>query len=115
MVKISFLLFFLLISPALACGVMEKADPKVGSIVAPTDQLTLTFTQTLVPMDSKVTIADRAGNNVLTEKPIISNGNKTLMLKISRPLQSGMYQVSWSVHWQDCDSKTQGHYKFTVE
>jgi len=105
----------LMASPALACGVMEKTEPRVGSIVEPTDHITLTFTKAIVAGSNNIRITDAAGNEVEAGKPMISDDNTVLSLKTDHLLASGKYKVLWNVIWQDCNSKTQGDYKFTVK
>ena len=115
----SAILFFLLAGlaamPAYACGVMDKADPKVGSTVESTDHISLTFTQAFVPASSDVKITDATGNVVKAGKPVSSEADTVLSLKTAHPLAPGKYKVSWNLLWLDCNSKTQGDYKFTVK
>ena len=113
------ILFFLFAGlaamPAYACGVMEKADPKVGSTVESTDHISLTFTQAFVPASSDVKITDAAGNVVKADKPVSSEGDTVLSLKTVHPLTPGKYKVFWDILWLDCNSKTQGDYKFSIK
>jgi len=104
----------LLASSALACGVMEKADPRVGSTVASAERVTLMFSETIVPDSSGVKVTGAGGDEVKTDAPVSSKGDTVLSLKPLHPLASGTYKVTWSVLWKDCDSQTQGSYKFTV-
>jgi methionine-rich copper-binding protein CopC len=101
--------------PAYACGVMDKADPKVGSTVESTDHVSLTFTQAFVPASSDVKITDAAGSAVKADKPVSSEGDTVLSLKTTHPLAPGKYKVRWDLLWLDCNSKAQGDYKFTVK
>ena len=107
-------LALLITSPALACGIMAKADPKVGSTVESADHVTLTFSQAIVPASSNVKITDTAGNVVMAGRPVGSAGDTVLSLKTSQPLAPGKYKVSWNVLWKDCGSIGPGTYKFTV-
>ncbi len=117
MVKGAIVLCFILLiaSPALACGVLDKADPKVGSTVKSTDHVTLKFTQAVVPGSSDVKITDDTGNVVKIGKPVSSEDDTVISLKMNHPLMPGKYKVSWNILWLDCKNKTQGDYKFTVE
>jgi methionine-rich copper-binding protein CopC len=108
-------LILFMASPALACGVMDKADPKVGSTVEPTDHITLTFTKAIIEGDNSIKITDAAGNTVKAGKPVSSDDDTVLSLKTDHLLAPGKYKVLWTVVWQDCNSKTQGDYKFTVK
>jgi len=107
-------LILFMASPALACGVMEKAYPKVGSIVEPTDHITLTFTKAIVQGSNSIKITDASGNEVKAGKPVSSDDDTVLSLKTDHLLAPGKYKVLWNVIWQDCNSKTQGDYKFTI-
>ncbi len=116
MVRVAIVLFcsLLMASPAFACGIMEKADPKVGSMVESADHVTLTFSQVIVPASSNIRIINAAGNVVMAVKPVGSDGDTVLTLKTSQPLAPGKYKVSWNVLWKDCGSISPGTYKFTV-
>jgi methionine-rich copper-binding protein CopC len=105
----------LIAPPALACGIMEKADPKVGSTVESADHVTLKFSQVVVPASSSVKITDAAGNVVMAGRPVGSAGDTVLSLKTSQPLAPGKYKVSWNVLWIECGSIGPGTYKFTVK
>lgn len=105
---------WLLALPASACGVMEKAEPKVGSTVASADHVTLFFSQAFVPGESNVRIVAGDGSEVKADKSVSSNNDTALSLKLS-PLAPAKYKVSWDVLWLDCQARTQGDYKFTVQ
>jgi methionine-rich copper-binding protein CopC len=103
-------------TPAYACAVLEKADPKVGSeIKGRVTEVTLTFTGHIIADKSTLEVKDVAGNAVNIGHPYgpASQDNKTVSIKL-KSLPSGTYKVSWSVLC-DCDSFTPGDYTFTVE
>ena len=103
-------------SPVWACGVLTQAEPKVGSIVqtAP-DHLTLTFSQSIIPAKSHVTIEDTQGKPIPTGTLETHNDDSVILLPVKSALSPGKYKVTWDIDWKDCDSKTQGTYKFTIQ
>lgn len=117
MVKLVGILYsaILTVSPALACGVIEKADPRVGSTVKSTDHVTLTFSQVIIPDLSNIKITDSTDNEIKVNKPISSNDNKKLSFAIANHnLIPGKYKIYWEMVWLDCLDKTHGKYKFTI-
>ena len=103
-------------SPVWACGILQHADPKVGSTVsmAPS-QITLTFSQSVIPAESTVTLTDTTGKTLPLAKPIPSSDDTVLSLKTATPLPPGKYKVHWNILWKDCGSQTQGSYSFTIQ
>lgn len=100
--------------PAHACGVMEKATPKVGSTVASADYVTLLFTQPVVPDASSIIVHDAAGRVVLTGDLVASKGDMVLSVTLPE-LSPGKYKVTWRVLWRDCDSNTRADYTFSIQ
>ena len=100
--------------PAAACGTMQKADPKVGSIVQSPSRVQLTFSEAVVPDSSTVNITDEAGRTVPVGRAMASSGDT--VLSVTTPsLAPGKYKVRWDVLWLDCHMRTSGDYKFTVQ
>ena len=99
--------------PALACGVMAKADPKVGSSVSAPEKVSVIFTQAIVPASSGVVITDEAWQGVKVG-PMSSSQSDTVLTVPLPLLKAGTYKVHWHVLWADCNSKTEGDYHFNV-
>lgn len=99
---------------ACACPILEKAYPRVGSVVEKSPgYVALTFSSTVFPESSTVDVTDAKGNKVSTGKPYGKGGDNAVFSKI-QPLSPGKYTVSWNV-FCDCGSLTPGTYKFTVK
>ncbi len=102
-------------SPAGACGILERADPKVGSQThGPLTRIRLTFSEAIVPSASNITLADDAGAAVKAKDFSLSSGDAVITLPLTAPLPPGHYNVHWQALWKDCGSQTEGHYGFTV-
>jgi methionine-rich copper-binding protein CopC len=102
-------------SPAHACAVLEKADPRVGhAISGPLDAVTLYFSMKVYPADSTMTVTDTDGHPVSLGKPFGDAKDDTVMKVRLNSLQPGKYKVSWTVH-ADCGSYEPGDFKFTVD
>ncbi len=99
--------------PALACGVMLHADPKVGAAVVAPRQVSMTFTEAVVPASSGASITYKAGHHIQVKEPTASRDNTVLTLSVP-PLKPDSYVVHWHVLWADCNSRTEGDYPFTV-
>jgi methionine-rich copper-binding protein CopC len=100
---------------AAACGMVQAADPKVGSLVT-TDikRVSLQFSEKVYPEKSTIDVLDMAGNKV--NKGLVF-GDKKDDSRISTyvtNLVPGKYKVSWNV-FCECGSLMPGSYKFIVQ
>ena len=101
-------------SVANAHAMLDRADPRVGSIVAgaPT-KLSLWFTQEVEPAFSKVEVCDSNGAR-MDEGPAQADSADPALLHVAlKPLRAGTYDVSWQVLSVDTHT-TQGHFQFDV-
>ncbi len=108
-------LFLLLQFPAGAHAFLDRADPKVGGVIASApSQLRLWFTQNIEPAFSSIEVRDNQGR-VVDKKDVHRDENNKSLLVVSLPqLPAGTYTVTWRVVSVDTH-KTQGHFEFTIK
>lgn len=108
-------------APALAHPKLLSSTPAANASVAAPSQITLTFSEGLMPKLS-------GGDIVMTGMPGMPNHHmavtgvtpsvdadgKTLVLTLARPLPAGSYQVAWHVVSTDTH-RVQGNLAFTVK
>jgi copper resistance protein C len=100
-------------APVFAHAFLDHASPGVGETVsAGPSELTLTFTQDLVPAFSGVHVSTSSGGAVAIGRPQFGPAN-TMHVRLGRALGAGTYFVSWHVVSVDTHH-TQGTFKFTV-
>lgn len=100
-------------TPAFAHAFLAHAVPAVGAALptAP-PALTLTYTEPVEPLFSRVTVEDSAGASVVAGAVTASDGGRTLTVPL-KPLAAGRYQVDWHIVSVDTH-RTEGHFTFTV-
>jgi methionine-rich copper-binding protein CopC len=93
---------------------LERSEPPDGGQLARTPaQLTLQFTQNLVPAQSWVAIRDADGGD--TQLAVtIDPGNRKVMRAKTPVLRPGVYTIRWQSLSADDDDFAQGSYKLTV-
>jgi copper resistance protein C len=91
---------------------LSHASPSGGSALSGAPQeVTLTFTDTLEPAFSNLTVTDANGNVVSQGKGQV-NGN---VMRVSlKPLSAGIYKVNWRAVSTDTH-KTEGNFTFSVD
>jgi methionine-rich copper-binding protein CopC len=110
------MVFALLLMPLGALAVqahafLDHASPLVGSTVAAAPhEVSLTFTQSLEPAFSTVTVTDSSGAEVSQGKAQVSGNTMRVGLKTIGP---GSYKVNWHALSVDTHS-TQGSFTFHV-
>jgi copper resistance protein C len=94
-----------------AHALLDRADPRVGSIVkeAPR-QVSLSFTQKLEAAFSTVEVTDASGQRVDEGTPLIEDNVMSVPLRTISP---GIYRVKWHVLSVDMH-KTEGAFSFEV-
>ncbi len=98
-------------SAATAHAFLDHASPLVGSTVSsPPREVVLTFTQSLEPAFSSVTVTNESGANVGEGKAQISGTTMRIGLKATGP---GTYKVHWHALSVDTHS-TEGTFTFHV-
>jgi len=114
-------LLLALLMAGIACGasahaLLDKAEPAVGSEVAPgPTELRLHFTEGVEIRFSGVEISGADGKAVVPVKLASDPANPAIvMVTLPSALAPGGYKVSWHVVSVDTH-KTQGTYTFTVK
>jgi methionine-rich copper-binding protein CopC len=93
---------------------LERADPRVGSVVrAAPSVLTLYFSEGVEPAFSTVQVTDVAGRRVDAGKPRVDRSNPQQIHVPLRALAPGQYNVRWRVLSVDTH-KTEGSFGFEV-
>jgi methionine-rich copper-binding protein CopC len=104
---------------ALPAGVFAHAElresepPDGGTLAATPAQLTLKFSQNLVPSQSWVAIRDAQGGDVQLAVTVDPNDRK-VMRATTPQLMPGVYTIRWQSLSADDDDFAQGSYKLTV-
>jgi copper resistance protein C len=112
LIAILSLAFVALGAPAArAHAFLDHASPLVGSTVdAAPHEVALTFTQSLEPAFSSVTVTDASGAEVSQGKAEVSGNTMRVGIKASGP---GTYRVRWHALSVDTHS-TEGSFTFHV-
>jgi methionine-rich copper-binding protein CopC len=98
-------------SAAFAHAHLDHASPAAGSIVSPApNEVSLSFTESLEPAFSTVTVTDAGGAEVSQGKAQVSGNIMRVGLK---PLGPGTYKVNWHALSVDTHT-TQGAFTFNV-
>ena len=89
--------------------------PAAGATVPASQQdVAIDFDDGLEPEFSSITVTDAHGNAVARDKAVVDPSNRKHMSVALKPLEPGVYTVSW-VAVADDGHRTQGHYNFTVK
>src|SRR5262252_6262566 len=81
---------------AYAHPVLETASPAQGATVSPPNEIRLTFSETVIPKFSGLTIKDKSGSVMETATPSTDPGDKRqLVVPVTKPLPPGRYDVDW--------------------
>jgi hypothetical protein len=97
-----------------AHGILERAEPRVGSQVrAAPAQVRLWFTGGLEPAFSSAQVVDEAGRRVDKADAQVDASNRALLRVSLPPLGAGTYRVIWRVLSID-GHVTQGEFSFRV-
>lgn len=78
------------------------------------EQVELTFSGSVNPRFSNVTISGAAGEAVETGQADVSADGHTLIVPLSAPLSAGQYTVNWDALSND-GHKVNGKFSFSVE
>ncbi len=99
---------------AFAHAFLVRAVPGVGSTVksAPS-QLTLYYTEGVVPHFCRVSVTGPGGAAVAAGRPHTASGHPTVLLVRLPHLAPGLYTVTWHAVATDTH-RTQGRFRFTV-
>jgi methionine-rich copper-binding protein CopC len=93
---------------------LEAANPGRGATVSPPKEIRLTFTESVIPKFSGLTVKDQSGSVIETGKPTTDPADKRqLVVPIAKPLSPGTYDVDW--HAVSVDThRVNGHFSFKV-
>ena len=109
---LSLLFFTVSTAVAHAHASLAHASPLAGSTMSEAPQeVVLTFTETLEPAFSKLTVTDASGTEVSQGKPQV---NDTAMRISLKPLNAGIYKVNWRAVSSDTH-KIEGSFTFRVD
>ena len=99
---------------AFAHAELSKSEPPAGGSLASTPaQLTLTFSQNLVPSQSWVAIRDALGGD--TQLAVTVDPNDRKVMRATTPqLPPGNYTIRWQSLSAEDDDFAQGSYKIVV-
>ena len=103
-----------LATEASAHSLLKSSAPAADSSVAAVEQVELTFSGSVNPRFSNVTISSVAGEPVKTGKADVSADGHTLLVPLSAPLSAGQYTVNWDALSKD-GHKVNGKFSFSVE
>jgi methionine-rich copper-binding protein CopC len=96
---------------ASAHALLDRAEPRVGSIVAAAPrEVELSFTENLEPAFSTIEVTDSSGHRVDEGKPSVAGNVMRVHL---RALAPGTYRVRWHVVSVDTHV-TEGSFSFQV-
>jgi methionine-rich copper-binding protein CopC len=109
-------------APAFAHPKLVSATPAAGATVSGPTQISLTFSETLMPQMSGLDLAmtgmpgmaHHAPMNVTGFKTSVSGDGKTLVAALPRALPAGTYDANWHVVSTDTH-RVEGHLTFTVK
>ena len=99
---------------ALAHAFLASATPAVGSKVATApDAVTITFTESVEPAFSTITVVDASGTRVDKNDVHLAGDGRQLAVSLTPP-PAGTYKVIWHATSTDTH-KTEGSFIFTVK
>src|ERR1051325_6424247 len=77
-------------------------SPKAGATVAAPTALKMTFSESIVPAGSSVSVTDAKGASVATGPIAVDAKNKRLVtVPVNGKLAAGAYKVNWSMKTED--------------
>jgi methionine-rich copper-binding protein CopC len=93
---------------------MRQCSPKQGAVVtAPPKSVSLTFSNSIEPTFSTLTVVDSSGKMV-SGKTVFLEGNTVMETNLLKDLTPGTYTVKWKCVSLDGHKQT-GSYTFTVK
>ena|ERR1700720_3127562 len=109
-----FLALALIPAAASAHALLEHASPAVGTNVAPTDTIRLSYSEGVEPRFSTIVVFGRDGDPLPADKPQIDPADRrVLILHLAAPLSPAKYWVYWHVLSVDTH-RTEGSFSFMV-
>lgn len=100
---------------AAAHATLKSADPQAGAaLAAAPKQISLTFNEKIEQAFSTVTLSDKDGKQLSTEKAKVDEANPAIVRLDLPVLAAGEYTVSWGVAGHD-GHRRKGSFKFSVK
>jgi hypothetical protein len=103
----------LMTASAHAHAMLDHASPSVGSVGPAPKSVTLSFTESLEPAFSTITVQNAQGVAVQSGKASVDPDDRRQLRVPLKPLQPGTYKVIWRVLSVDTH-RTQGDFTFSV-
>jgi methionine-rich copper-binding protein CopC len=93
---------------------LRKSSPKQGAVVtAPPGSVRITFSNSVEPIFSRVTVTDSSGTTVSGKTQFLED-NGVMETELLKNLAPGKYTVKWKCVSQDGHKQT-GSYAFTIK
>jgi methionine-rich copper-binding protein CopC len=93
---------------------LVSATPSPNSIGGAPRQVTLHFSEAVVPQFSGLTLMKAGGGAVSMRTAVSPNDRKTVVGAIAGPMGPGTYRVTWHAAAADDGHRTRGDFTFTV-
>ena len=101
-------------APAFAHAHVVKSDPAANAVVAAPKQISVTFSEKIVPAFSKMEVSMPAMNMGVAVKTAFSADGSTIVATPQAAFMKGSYVISWSAAAVD-GHKTKGTIPFKVK
>lgn len=100
---------------AAAHATLKNSDPQAGAELATAPkQISLTYNEKIEQAFSTVTLTDKEGKQVPTDKAKVDEANPAIVRLTVPALAAGEYTVSWAVAGHD-GHRRKGEFKFAVK
>ena len=100
--------------PALAHAHVVTSNPAANATVAPPKQISVTFSEKLVPAFSKVAVSMAGMNMQVPVKTTVSTDGKTITAVPQGAFMKGAYVINWNAASTD-GHKTNGSIPFKIK
>jgi methionine-rich copper-binding protein CopC len=106
---------FAIAGQAAAHARLILGTPKAGATVAAPKELTLKYSESIVPAASQVTVAGPSGAAVATGPLTLDSKTKRIVtVAFAQPPSPGAYKVTWHMKTED-GHETDGNFVFIVK
>jgi copper resistance protein C len=102
-------------APALAHARVVSSNPAANASIAPPKQVSVTFSEKLVPAFSKVEISMAGMNMAVPVKTSVSTDGKTIVAVPQGAFAKGAYVIKWSAAAADDGHHTAGTIPFKIK
>jgi methionine-rich copper-binding protein CopC len=93
---------------------LQSVQPAAGAAISAPKQITITFSENVVPQFSGIELKNKSGKLMATGKSATDPKNKKLMIvPINEQLAPGEYKVEWHAVSDDTH-RVKGSYSFSV-